>query len=93
VSSRAPATSSPPTTSVYTFRRAKSVSGAAPVAWFLSDVGGISDLTPLTSNDPQAKVLKDTEVKRFDDSTVRISRRTRTASPPSRAALPTSSRT
>ena len=34
---------------VYTFQRAKSVSGAAPAAWFLSNVGAVLSLDPLTS--------------------------------------------
>ena len=56
---------------IYTFQRAKSVSGAAPVAWFLSNVGGVLSLDPLTSKDPKAKVLGD-EVVKIDDYTVRI---------------------
>ena len=56
---------------VYTFARAKSVSGAAPVGWFLSNVGGIFDLSPLTSKDPKAKDLNG-EVVKVDDYTVQI---------------------
>lgn len=54
---------------VYTFQRAKSVSGAAPVAWFLSNVGAVLSLDPLTSKDPKAKDLTD-EVTKIDDYTV-----------------------
>lgn len=42
---------------VWTFARAKSVSGAAPVAWFLGNVMGILPLDPLISKDPKAKEL------------------------------------
>ena len=56
---------------VYTFQRAKSVSGAAPVAWFLSNVGGVLGLEPLTSKDPAAKDLKG-EVTKIDPYTVQI---------------------
>ena len=56
---------------VWTFQRAKSVSGAAPVAWFLSNVGAVIDLSPLTSKDPAAKNLKG-EVVKVDDYTVKI---------------------
>ncbi len=56
---------------VYTFQRGKSVSGAAPVAWFLSNVGAVLGLE-VFGKDPKAKVLKDTEVKKIDDYTVQI---------------------
>jgi peptide/nickel transport system substrate-binding protein len=56
---------------IYTFQRAKSVSGAAPVAWFLSNVGGVLGLEPLTSKDPKAKNLNG-EVTKIDDYTVQI---------------------
>ena len=56
---------------VWTFARAKSVSGASPVGWFLSNVGGIFDLSPLTSKDPKAKDLHG-EVVKVDDYTVQI---------------------
>ncbi len=55
---------------LYTFARAKSVSGASPVAWFLGNVSGLFDLTPLTSKDPNAKKL--TEVTKVDKYTVRF---------------------
>ena len=54
---------------VYTFARAKSVSGAAPVAWFLGNVAGILPLDPLISKDPAAKLLKG-EVVKVDPYTV-----------------------
>ena len=56
---------------LYTFARGKSVSGATPVSWFLSNVSGIFDLTPLTSKDPADKELKG-EVVKVDDYTVRF---------------------
>lgn len=55
---------------VYTFQRAKSVSGAAPVAWFLSNVGGVLGLE-VFGKDPKGKDLKG-EVVKIDDSTVQI---------------------
>ncbi len=58
---------------VYTFARAKSVSGGAPVAWFLANVGSIINLDPLTkgAKDPKAKELSG-EVTKVDDYTVQI---------------------
>ena len=56
---------------IYTFARAKSVSGATPVGWFLSNVSGVMGLEPLTSKDPAAKELKG-EVVKVDDYTVRV---------------------
>ena len=56
---------------VYTFARAKSVSGAAPVAWFLGNVGGILPLDPLVSKDPKAKELNG-EVTKIDPYTVQF---------------------
>lgn len=56
---------------VYTFARAKSVSGASPVSWFLGNVGGVLTLDPLTSKDPAAKNLKG-EVVKVDKYTVKI---------------------
>lgn len=56
---------------VYTFARAKSVSGASPVAWFLGNVASVLPLDPLISKDPKAKELKG-EVTKVDKYTVRI---------------------
>lgn len=57
---------------IYTFARAKSVSGAAPIGWFLSNVGSIAGFTPdVFGKDPKAKELGD-EVKKVDDYTVTI---------------------
>lgn len=57
---------------VYTFARAKSVSGAAPIGWFLSNVASIEGFTPAVfGDDPKAKELGD-EVKKIDDYTVQI---------------------
>jgi peptide/nickel transport system substrate-binding protein len=58
---------------VYTFARAKSVSGGSPVAWFLANVGSVLTLDPLTkgAKDPKAKELAG-EVVKVDEHTVRI---------------------
>ena len=56
---------------IYTFQRAKSVSGASPVSWFLGNVGGVLTLDPLISKDPAAKLLKG-EVVKVDKYTVKI---------------------
>jgi peptide/nickel transport system substrate-binding protein len=56
---------------LYTFARAKSVSGKAPVGWFLSNVGGIKGFTRDVFRDPEAKKLGD-EVRKIDDYTVAI---------------------
>lgn len=57
---------------IYTFARAKSVSGASPVAWFL---GNVSNLFDLSAVDPKAtsadRELKG-EVTKVDDYTVRF---------------------
>ena len=54
---------------VYTFARARSVSGSSPISWFVANVGSITPLDPLTSKDPKAKELQG-EVKKIDDYTV-----------------------
>ncbi len=57
---------------VYTFQRAKSVSGAAPIGWFLSNVGSIKAFGPeVFGDDPAAKEIGDAVVK-IDDYTVEI---------------------
>ena len=57
---------------VYTFARAKSVSGAAPIGWFLGNVGGIFSLAPVGPKATAAdKELKGEAVK-IDDHTVQI---------------------
>jgi peptide/nickel transport system substrate-binding protein len=57
---------------IYTFARAKSVSGAAPIGWFLSNVGSIDGFGPeVFGDDPAAKELGDSIV-RIDDYTVQI---------------------
>ena len=57
---------------VYTFARAKSVSGAAPIGWFLSNVGSIAGFdVSVFGDDPAAKELGDSVV-RIDDYTVQI---------------------
>lgn len=59
---------------VYTFARGKSVSGAAPIGWFLSAVGSIDGFTPdvfKDKNDKAAHALNDAVVK-VDDYTVRF---------------------
>lgn len=56
---------------LYTFARAKSVSGAAPIGWFLSNVASIAGFTPAVFGDDAAKALGD-EVTKVDDYTVTI---------------------
>lgn len=57
---------------VYTFARAKSVSGAAPIGWFLSNVASIDGFdASVFGDDPAAKELGD-EVRKIDDYTVQI---------------------
>ena len=57
---------------VYTFARAKSVSGAAPIGWFLSNVGSIKGFgVEVFGEDAAAKELGDA-VTRIDDYTVAI---------------------
>jgi peptide/nickel transport system substrate-binding protein len=60
---------------IYTFQRAKSVSGAAPIGWFLSNVGSVDNFTPAVFADSddgkKAKVLGD-EVQKIDQYTVTI---------------------
>jgi peptide/nickel transport system substrate-binding protein len=60
---------------IYTFARAKSTSGAAPIGWFLSNVGSIANFTPAVFGDsPEAKEAKKLgdEVTKVDDYTVKI---------------------
>ena len=60
---------------LYTFARAKSISGQAPVAYFLSSVGSLKNFTPaLFGKTPEAiaaRKLGD-EVSKVDDYTVRL---------------------
>lgn len=57
---------------VYTFARAKSVSGAAPIGWFLSNVASIDGFdTDVFSGEDGATDLSD-EVTKIDDYTVTI---------------------
>ena len=56
---------------LYTFARAKSVSGSAPISWFLSNVASIAGFTPAVFGDDDAKKLGE-EVKKIDDYTVQI---------------------
>ncbi len=56
---------------LYTFARAKSVSGSAPIGWFLSNVASIAGFTPAVFGDAEAKKLGD-EVTKIDDYTVTI---------------------
>lgn len=56
---------------VYTFARAKSVSGAAPIGWFLSNVGSVKGFGTEVFGDPAARELGDAVVK-VDDLTVQI---------------------
>ncbi len=56
---------------LYTFARGKSVSGAAPIGWFLSNVASIANFTPDVFGDDAAKELGD-EIRKIDDYTVTI---------------------
>ncbi len=60
---------------LYTFARAKSVSGAAPIGWFLANVGSVAGFTPAVFAPDEAgaaaRALGD-EVTKVDDHTVRI---------------------
>lgn len=58
---------------IYTFERAKSVSGAAPIGWFLSNVASIEgfDESTFDESNPAAQELGDSIVK-IDDYTVQI---------------------
>ena len=56
---------------IYTFARAKTVSGAIPVGWFLSSSGSIDGFTGAVFADDEAKKLGD-EVKKIDDYTIQI---------------------
>lgn len=72
---------------IYTMARAKSVSGKAPVGWFLSNVASFKGFTPAVfGNKPEnieAKKLKDDEVKKIDQYTVQF-----TQSAPNKLFLP-----
>jgi peptide/nickel transport system substrate-binding protein len=68
---------------LYTFARAKSVSGAAPIGWFLSNVGSIAGFNAdVFGEDAAAKVLGD-EIRKIDDYTISI-----TQSEPNQLLLP-----
>jgi peptide/nickel transport system substrate-binding protein len=57
---------------IYTMERAISVSGAAPIGWFLMNVSGIFPLDPVQPNaKPEAKKLHG-EVTKIDEYTVRF---------------------
>jgi peptide/nickel transport system substrate-binding protein len=56
---------------VYTFARAKSISGAAPIGWFLSSAGSIAGFTNAVFADERQRILGD-EVRKLDDRTVQI---------------------
>lgn len=56
---------------LYTFARAKSVSGAAPIGWFLLNTGSVAGFTSAVFKDPAARVLGNA-VEKVDRYTVRI---------------------
>lgn len=56
---------------IYTFQRAKSVSGAAPIGWFLGNVAGIKGFTRDVFKPGADKSLGD-GVEKVDDYTVKI---------------------
>src|SRR5580698_5308806 len=57
---------------VYTFGRAKSVSGSAPNSWFLANVGGIIGYGPVTPKAPASAKLLTNEVVAVDKYTVQF---------------------
>lgn len=57
---------------VWTFERAKSVGGAAPIAWFLLNVGSVMDPSPLAPDaTPEDRQLSG-EIERIDEYTFKI---------------------
>ncbi len=56
---------------LYTYARAKTVSGAAPIGWFLASVSSIDGFTPAVFGGGDAQKLGD-EVRKIDDHTVAI---------------------
>ncbi|MGE4014015.1 MAG: ABC transporter substrate-binding protein, partial [Alphaproteobacteria bacterium] len=71
---------------IYTFARAKSISGKAPIGYFLSSVASVASFTPaLFGPTPEAKERRKLgdEVKKVDDYTVQIKQ-----SAPNRLMLP-----
>lgn len=67
---------------LYSFARAKSLTGAAPVGWFLGNVSSIEGFTSELFSDSAARALGD-EVRRLDDYTIQIRQ-----SAPNRLLLP-----
>lgn len=67
---------------MYSFARAKSLSGAAPVGWFLGNVSSVEGFTAALFADTAARVLGQ-EVQRLDDYTIQIRQ-----SAPNRLLLP-----
>ncbi len=56
---------------IYTFARAKSVTGAAPIGWFLSSVASIKSFDNEVLSNPMVRELGD-EVRKIDRYTVEI---------------------
>lgn len=57
---------------IYTFARAKSVSGAAPIGWFLANVASIDGFDASVFNDDAAAKKLGDEIKKIDDYTIEI---------------------
>lgn len=57
---------------IWTFARAKSVSGAAPIAWFLLNVGSVMTADTLAEDATDADREIDGEIEKVDDYTVII---------------------
>ncbi len=68
---------------VYTYERAKSVSGSTPVGWFLANVASVKGFTAEVFKNPAARKLSPDEVKAVDDCTITI-----TQSEPNALLLP-----
>ncbi len=57
---------------VYTFARGKSVSGTAPIAWFMLNVSGVMALDPVLPKAPAAAKLLKGEITKVDNYTFTV---------------------
>ena len=57
---------------IWTFERAKSVGGAAPVSWFLLNVASVMDASPLAEDATDEDRALSGEIEKIDDYTVVI---------------------
>lgn len=63
---------------LYTFARAKSASGAAPIGWFLGFAGNVWGAEPIAANATEEDKKLQAEVTKVDDHTVRITQSAKT---------------